>query len=119
MPCHCTLGVRTTCEGCRCKCGSARHSMLQGGAGKRDVLEQIGKKTDYLRDTLGVLDRLTDETGQLLDSLGRTLYDLNHLTAPIKSRASALTVAQTNIVAAKSRVDELVDHVSTSRRVSA
>jgi hypothetical protein len=92
--------------------------MLQPSSSRDAALDKLGKKADHLKDTLKVLDRLTDEAGQLLDSLGAGLAHLNDLTAPIKSRASALTVAQANIAAAKGRVDELVEHVSTSRRVS-
>jgi hypothetical protein len=66
-----------------------------------------------------VLDRLSNESSQLLDVLGHTLHELTGLTAPIHSRATALTQAQRNIAAANAAVDELLDNLDTSRRVSA
>jgi hypothetical protein len=67
---------------------------------------------------LQVLDRLSNESSQLLDVLGHTLHELTGLTAPIHSRATALTQAQRNIAAANAAVDELLDNLDTSRRVS-
>jgi hypothetical protein len=67
--------------------------------------------------SLQVLDRLSSESSQLLDVLGATLHELTGLTAPIHSRATALTQAQRNIAAANAAVDELLDHLDTSRRV--
>jgi hypothetical protein len=64
-----------------------------------------------------VLDRLSNESSQLLDVLGHTLHELTGLTAPIHSRATALTQAQRNIAAANAAVDELLDNLDTSRRV--
>lgn len=65
-----------------------------------------------------VLDRLTNESVQLLDVLGQTLHELTELTAPIHSRATALTNAQANINAGNQAVDELLEHLDTSSRVS-
>jgi len=44
---------------------------------------------------------------------GHVLYDLTNQTAPIRSRATALTAAQRNIAAAKESVDQLLDHMGT------
>jgi len=49
--------------------------------------------------------------------LGGRLSDLGRVTAPIHSRATALTAAQRNIAAAKEAVDSLLEHLDTSRRV--
>jgi hypothetical protein len=65
-----------------------------------------------------VLNRLTNESVQLLDVLGGSLAQLSQVTAPIHSRATALTAAQRNIAAAKDSVDKLLEHLDTSRRVS-
>jgi hypothetical protein len=79
--------------------------------------EKLGRKADQLQDTLGLLDRLTTEAGQLLDALGQSLYELTDLTAPIHARATALTAAQANVAETKKAVDELLEHLDTSRRV--
>lgn len=76
------------------------------------------KKAEFVNDRLQVLDRLTNESLELLDVLEHTLQDLTTLTAPIHSRATALTRAQHNIAAAKQAVDQLLGHLDTSRRVS-
>ena len=62
---------------------------------------------------------MTSEAGGLLDSLGASLDSLSTLTAPIHSRATALTVAQRNIAATKGEVDALLEHLGTPRRVAA
>jgi hypothetical protein len=64
------------------------------------------------------LGRLTDEAGTLLDVLGGSLGQLGALTAPIHSRATALTAAQRNVAATKAEVDSLLDHLDTARRVA-
>lgn len=64
-----------------------------------------------------VLDRLSGEAVALLDVLAGTLGQLGVLTAPIHSRATALTCAARNIADAKSAVDKLLEHLDTSRRV--
>jgi hypothetical protein len=81
------------------------------------ALDKLERKADHLKETLNVLDRLTGEAGQLLDVLGHTLYELGKLTAPINQRATALTIAQTNVAASKQQIDELLDNIDTSRRV--
>ena len=81
------------------------------------ALDKLERKADHLKDTLNVLDRLTGEAGQLLDVLGHTLYELGKLTAPINQRATALTIAQTNVAASKQQIDELLENIDTSRRV--
>lgn len=63
------------------------------------------------------LGRLTTEAGALLDVLGGSLGTLGALTAPIHSRAAALTAAQRNVAATKAEADALLDHLDTSRRV--
>ncbi len=78
---------------------------------------KLSRQAGQLEDTLSVLNRLTTEAGTLLDVLGSQLHDLTTMTAPIRSRASALTVAQQNITAIKGNVDELLEHLDTSRRV--
>lgn len=80
--------------------------------------EKLVRKTDQLDSTLLLLDRLTTEAGQLLEVLGTSLHQLTVLTAPVHSRATALTHAQQNIASTKQAVDELVQHLDTSRRVS-
>ena len=65
-----------------------------------------------------MLNRLTNESVQLLDVLGSSLAHLSSVTAPIHSRATALTAAQRNVGAAKEAVDKLLEHLDTSRRVS-
>ena len=65
-----------------------------------------------------VLNRLTSESVSLLDVLGGSLVELAAVTAPIHSRATALTAAQRNIGATKEAVDKLLEHLDTSRRVS-
>eukprot|EP00877_Chromochloris_zofingiensis_P001608 jgi/Chrzof1/11448/Cz05g37010.t1 len=79
--------------------------------------EKLVRKTDQLDSTLLLLDRLTTEAGQLLEVLGTSLHQLTVLTAPVHSRATALTHAQQNIASTKQAVDELVQHLDTSRRV--
>eukprot|EP00879_Flechtneria_rotunda_P025217 GHRR01026787.1.p1 GENE.GHRR01026787.1~~GHRR01026787.1.p1 ORF type:complete len:607 (+),score=217.54 GHRR01026787.1:931-2751(+) len=75
------------------------------------------KKAAYIKDRLKVLDRVTNESVQVLDVLGHTLYELTNITAPIRSRATALTAAQRNIAGTKAALDELLDHLNTGRRV--
>jgi hypothetical protein len=65
-----------------------------------------------------VLNRLSNESVQLLELLGGNLAQLAQVTAPIHSRARALTAAQHNIAAAKDSMDKLLQHLDTSRRVS-
>lgn len=77
------------------------------------------RKAGFVQDRLQVLDRLSVESSDLLNVLGQTLHQLTALTAPIHSRATALTNAQQNIAAAKQAVDQLLEHLETSRRVSA
>lgn len=64
-----------------------------------------------------VLDRLTKESVQLLNVLDSSLTHLSEVTAPIHSRATALTAAQHNIAGTKEAVDKLLEHLDTSRRV--
>lgn len=64
------------------------------------------------------LSRLTNEASTLLDILGDSLGQLGGLTAPIHSRATALTAAQRNVAATKGEVDVLLEHLETSRRVA-
>jgi hypothetical protein len=75
------------------------------------------QKAAQLAHTLGLVDRLTTEADQVLDSLGHSLHELTALTAPIHARATALTDAQRNIAATKAAVGELLEHLDTSRRV--
>eukprot|EP00775_Hariotina_reticulata_P010615 gene10615-10773_t len=77
----------------------------------------LSKRVSFINERLQVLDRLSDESVQLLDVLGHSLYEVSNLTAPIHMRATALTSAQRNIAAAKDAVDQLIEHVGTSRRV--
>jgi hypothetical protein len=49
--------------------------------------------------------------------LGSSLADMGRLTAPIHSRATALTAAAANIAAAQGAVAALLQHLDTSRRV--
>jgi hypothetical protein len=65
------------------------------------------------------LSRLTSEASSLLDVLGGSLDDLAVLTAPIHSRATALTAAQRNVAATKAEVDALLDALDTPRRAAA
>ncbi|GBG00340.1 hypothetical protein Rsub_13072 [Raphidocelis subcapitata] len=81
--------------------------------------QRLGTRVEALGDMLSVLSRLTSEAGGLLDSLGASLDSLGTLTAPIHSRATALTVAQRNIAATKGEVDALLEHLDTPRRVAA
>ena len=62
------------------------------------------------------MSRLTNEAGALLDVLGGSLHQLGALTAPIHSRATALTAAQRNIAATKGEVDALLEHLDNARR---
>ncbi|KIZ02022.1 Exocyst complex component 7 [Monoraphidium neglectum] len=80
--------------------------------------ERLGQRVEALGDMLSVLGRLTDEAGTLLDVLGGSLGQLGALTAPIHSRATALTAAQRNVAATKAEVDSLLDHLDTARRVA-
>eukprot|EP00878_Enallax_costatus_P013220 GHUV01013820.1.p1 GENE.GHUV01013820.1~~GHUV01013820.1.p1 ORF type:complete len:538 (+),score=189.34 GHUV01013820.1:921-2534(+) len=87
-------------------------------AGSRNVYDpRQSRKAEFIQDRLQVLDRLTVESTDLLDVLGQTLHQLTALTAPIHSRATALTNAQQNIAVAKQAVDHLLEHLETSRRV--
>ncbi|KAI8467925.1 MAG: Cullin repeat-like-containing domain protein [Monoraphidium minutum] len=80
--------------------------------------EKLSQRVEALDDMLGVLGRLTREAGALLDVLGGSLGHLGALTAPIHSRATALTAAQRNVASTKAEVDALLDHLDTARRVA-
>lgn len=75
------------------------------------------RKADFISNRLQVLDRLTSESVELLGTLGAHLQEVGSITSPIHSRTTALTGAQRNIAAAKQAVDELLEHLETSRRV--
>lgn len=74
-------------------------------------------KAGIVDERLQVLNRLASESVALLDVLGGSLAQLSAVTAPIHSRATALTAAQRNIGSAKESVDKLLEHLDTSRRV--
>lgn len=81
------------------------------------AVDRASKRVSFINERLQVLDRLSNESVQLLDVLGHSLYEIANLTAPIHMRATALTSAQRNIAAAKDAVDQLIQHMGTSRRV--
>lgn len=79
--------------------------------------EPQSRRAAFVGERLAVLQRLSSESVELLDVMDSTLADLSTLTAPIHSRATALTAAQRNIAVAVAALDELMQHLATPRRV--
>ncbi|KAG2433194.1 hypothetical protein HYH02_012736 [Chlamydomonas schloesseri] len=77
----------------------------------------LAEHADQLSSAIQLRGNLAEESVLVLRALQDKLAELNAKLAPIHDRATALTWAEDNITKAKLATDELVRHISVTRKV--
>lgn len=81
------------------------------------VADQLSRRAGHLDEDLVTIDAVSNEAGDVLAALCSKLRHLSNITAPIHTKAKALTTAQQNMKATKELADALVQNLDKARKL--